>query len=165
MNQYIVCRVANQHFTVSISATNRIIPLSEVTHVPDTMAYLMGVIESEGEILPIIDLSKRFFDHSIKDKKDSQVIIVYWKGLDIGLAVDEVLTIKEYDDSQVDYDLEKITTLDQDSDKSPIKSFIRSDQGLILELDVENLFEMKDTVKIQALFDFQEEEETVVESK
>lgn len=157
MSQFIICRVADQYFTVSILSTNRIVPLENVTHVPDTMDYIMGIMESEEEVLPIVDLSKRFFDKSLADEKSAQVLITYWKEREIGLAVDEVLTIKEYDESQIDYQLEKITTLNKENQATPIKSFIRTDEGLILELDIEHLFEETGTIEINQLFDIQQE--------
>lgn len=159
MEQYIVFRVTNQYFTIPILITNRIIALENVTHIPDTVDYIMGIIESESEVLPVIDLSKRFFDRSLEDRESAQVLIVYWKDKKIGLVVDEVLTIRTYDSSQIDYQLDKITTLNQDKKNTPIKSFIRTDEGLILELDIENLFELNSTVQIQALFDFNKEEQ------
>jgi len=153
MSQYIVCRVSKQFFTISILSTNRIIPLTDVTHVPDTSEYIMGIMEAEGEVLPVIDLSKRFFNEAIEGENAAQVIIVYWKGKEVGIAVNEVLTIRDFDKSQIDHQLEKITTLNQHSDYTPIKSFIRSDEGLILEVDIDNLFEMRGTLEIQDLMD------------
>lgn len=156
MSQYILCRVLNQKFTVSILSTNRIIPLEEVTHVPDTSEYVMGVMEAEGEVLPIIDLSQRFFGEPIKDEAAAQVIIVYWKGKEIGVAVNEVLTIKDFSDDQIDHQLEKITNLNEDTDYTPIKSFIRAEEGLILEVDIDELFEMSGTLEVQKLFEYYE---------
>lgn len=159
MSQYIVCRVSNQYFTVSILSTNRIIPLTTITHVPDTSNYIMGIMETEGEVLPVIDLSQRFFDKPIEEETAAQVIIVYWKGKEVGVAVNEVLTIREFDESQIDYRLDKITTLNKTSDYTPIKSFIRSEEGLILELDIDNLFEMTGTLEIQEIVDSYEDTE------
>lgn len=159
MSQYIVCRVSNQYFTVSILSTNRIIPLTTITHVPDTSNYIMGIMETEGEVLPVIDLSQRFFDKPIEEETAAQVIIVYWKGKEVGVAVNEVLTIREFDELQIDYRLDKITTLNKTSDYTPIKSFIRSEEGLILELDIDNLFEMTGTLEIQEIVDSYEDTE------
>lgn len=158
MKQYIVFRAANQYFTVSVLATSRIIALKDVIHVPDTPAYIMGIMESEEEVLPIIDLSKRLFDEPLKDEDAAQVLIVFWKDKEIGLAVNEVLTIKNYDDSLIDYQLDKITSLNQVDKASPIKSFIRTDEGLILELDIENLFEAASLLEINELMDMDNEQ-------
>lgn len=163
MSQYILCRVLNQKFTVSILSTNRIIPLKEVTHVPDTSEYIMGIIETEGDVLPVIDLSQRFFERPIQDEDDAQVIIVYWKGKEIGIAVNEVLTIKDFSDEQIDYGLEKITRLNQNSNYTPIKSFIRSEEGLILEVDIDELFETSGTLEVQQFFDDYEASDEVEE--
>lgn len=159
MNQYIVCRVGEHYFTVPILSTNRIIALENVTHVPDTTAYIMGIIESEEEVLPIIDLSKRFYDESMKHPENAQILIVYWQDQEIGLAVDEVVAIKEFEASQIDYDLSKISnvTINSDRSKSPLKSFIRTEERILLELEIDNLFEVADIQENQALFDIEED--------
>lgn len=37
----------------------------------------MGVMESEEQIIPVIDLAKRFFDKRFEETTHTQVIIVY----------------------------------------------------------------------------------------
>lgn len=156
MNQFIVCRVGEQYFTIPILSTDRIIAFENVTEVPDTADYICGIIAAEDEILPIIDLSKRFYDQPLKEIETAQILIVYWRDKHIGLAVDEVIGIKEYDETQIDNDLSKVTTFNNDNKKSPLKSFIRTEERLLLELDIDNLFEMTDVKEIQALFDIKD---------
>ena len=62
MQQYIVFKVLEQKFALSIHAISRIVPLSSITPVPDTADSIMGVMESEEQVIPVIDLAKRFFD-------------------------------------------------------------------------------------------------------
>lgn len=158
MSQYIVCRVAEQLFAISILETNRIVPLEKVTKLPDTPPYLMGVMESEGAVLPIVDLSNRFYNQEVNTDGDAQVIIVYWRGREVGVAVDEVQNIKDFAVDQVDADLEKVTALNHETQYTPIKSIIRAEEGLILELEPENLFDMTGTLEIEGLIaDYEEE--------
>lgn len=156
MNQFIICRVLDQHFALPILSVDRIAPLKNVTTIPDTINYIMGIMESEEAVLPVVDLSKRFFDQPLGGEHNKQVLVTYWQGKEVGLAVDEVLTIKEYSGNQIDSQLEKITSLNQDNQVLPIKSFIRTDEGLILELDIDHLFDLSETVEIKQLFDVYE---------
>lgn len=157
MSQYIVCRVSNQLFALSILETNRIIPLEQITKIPDTPSYLMGVMESEGEVLPIVDLSNRFFNQEITDERTAQIIIVYWRGKEVGVAVDEVQNITNFSETQIDSDLEKVTSLNHETQYTPIKSIIQGEDGLILEIDPENLFDMTGTLEIEGLIENYEE--------
>ncbi len=153
MEQYIIFRVLNQNFAVSILSISRIIPLSEITPVPDTADYIMGVMESEKQVVPIIDLSKRFFNQSLTQTDQTQVILMYWNDLEIGVTVDEVVQITHFGEEQVDSQLEKITALEDAAEVTPIKSFIRSEEGIILEVSASDLFDMKGTLMIQDLIE------------
>lgn len=153
MEQFIVFRVLNQNFAVSILSISRIIPLSEITPVPDTPDYVMGVMESEKQVVPIIDLPQRFFDQKIEQTGQTQVIVMYWNDLEIGVVVDEVVQITQFDETQIDTELEKITALEDAAEVTPIKSFIRSEKGIILEIAANDIFDMKGTLMIQDLIE------------
>lgn len=153
MKQYIIFRVLNQNFAVSILSISRIIPLSEITPVPDTADFIMGVMESEEQVVPIIDLSKRFFNQSLTETEQTQVIIMYWNDLEIGVTVDEVVKITQFEEEQIDTQLDKITALEDAAEVTPIKSFIRSEEGIILEVSANDLFDMKGTLMIQDLIE------------
>lgn len=153
MEQYIIFRVLNQKFAVSILSISRIIPLSEMTPVPDTADYVMGVMESEKQVIPIIDLPKRFFNQKIKETLQTQVIVIYWNDLEIGLTVDEVVQITHFETEQIDTKLEKITALEDAAEVTPIKSFIQSEDGIILEIATDAIFDMKGTLMIQELIE------------
>lgn len=153
MSQYIVCRITDQLFALSILETNRIIPLEQITKIPDTPPYIMGVMESEGQVFPIVDLPNRFFNQKITNNESAQIIIVYWRGKEVGVAVDEVQNIENFDENQIDRDLEKVTFLNHETEYTPIKSIIQGEDGLILEIDPENLFDMTGTLEIEGLIE------------
>ena len=153
MEQFIVFRVLNQKFAVSILSTSRIIPLSEITPVPDTADYIMGVIENEKQVLPIIDLPKRFFNQKLEQTEQTQVIIMYWNDLEVGIVVDEVVQITQFEESQIDTKLEKITALENATEVTPIKSFIQSEEGILLEIATNDIFDIKGTLMIQELIE------------
>lgn len=160
MSQFIVYRVGKQKFAVSISSTSRIINLDGVTPVPDSTDFMMGVMEIEGDILPIIDLSKRFYDRPLTNPDEAQVLVLLWQDEEIGLAVDEVINIVDFEASQIDEQIEKFTKIGTNRELSPIKSFIRTDEGIILELNLDlfaeenKLLDMSDLIDLEELNEF-----------
>lgn len=137
MNQYIVYRVGKQKFAISISSTSKIIALEGVTPVPDSTDFMMGVMEIEGEILPIIDLSKRFYNKEFQNLENAQVLIILWNGEEIGLAVNEVISLVNFEENQIDSQIEKYIEIGNNRELSPIQSFIRTDEGIVLELNLD----------------------------
>lgn len=153
MQQYIVFKVLEQKFALSIHAISRIVPLSSITPVPDTADSIMGVMESEEQVIPVIDLAKRFFDKRFEETMHTQVIIVYWNDLQIGIIVDEIIEITNFSEEQIDRELEKITALEDPKEVTPIKSFIRTEDEIVLEVSQNELFDMKGTLMIQELIE------------
>lgn len=155
MSQFIVYRVSKQKFAVPIATTSRIIALEGVTQVPESSDYMMGVMEIEDEILPIIDVSKRFYNLDLEDLDSAQVLVVLWRGKEIGLAVDDVLNIVNFEENQIDKQVEKFTKIGEVRENSPILSFIRIDEEIILELDLDMFLENKNYGEIADLLDLE----------
>lgn len=160
MSQFIVYRVGKQRFAVSISSTSRIINLEGVTPVPDSTDFMMGVMEIEGQILPIIDLSKRFYNTELTDPEEAQVLVLLWNEEEIGLAVDEVINIVEFEESQIDEQTDKFTKIGSNRELSPIKSFIRTKEGIILELNLDLFAEENKLLDMSDLLDLEEIKES-----
>lgn len=163
MSQFIVYRVGKQKFAISISSTSRIIALEGVTAVPDSADFMMGVMEIEGEILPIVDLSKRFYDEKLHDSENAQVLVILWKDKEIGLAVDEVINIVDFKDSQIDTETDKYTKLGNNREISPIQSFIRTEEGILLELNLDLFAEENKLLDMSELLDLEEIDKSTVE--
>lgn len=160
MSQFIVYRVGKQRFAVSISSTSRIINLEGVTPVPDSTDFMMGVMEIEGQILPIIDLSKRFYNTELTNPEEAQVLVLLWNEEEIGLAVDEVINIVEFEESQIDEQTDKFTKIGSNRELSPIKSFIRTKEGIILELNLDLFAEENKLLDMSDLLDLEEIKES-----
>lgn len=167
MDQQIVFQMNSQSFSVSVMETNRIIPLGKVIKLPDTSEYILGIMEAEEDILPVIDLSHRLLGSPIDEeqKEEAQVLVVYWKEKLVGLAVEEVVSIQLVDEEQIDEDLEKVSLIDHSS--SPVKKIIRTEKGMILGLDLENLFVETGTIELDEIIDSDsaKEEVTVFENE
>ena len=131
-----------------------------VTPVPDSKDFMMGVMEIEGQILPIIDLSKRFYNTELTNPEEAQVLVLLWNEEEIGLAVDEVINIVEFEESQIDEQTDKFTKIGSNRELSPIKSFIRTKEGIILELNLDLFAEENKLLDMSDLLDLEEIKES-----
>ncbi|WP_051258359.1 chemotaxis protein CheW [Atopococcus tabaci] len=151
MEQQIVFRIKQQRFAVPISAADKINQLENVTQMPDVSEYVMGVMDVEGRVLPVIDLPNRLFNDVLENAGEAQVLIVNWKTSRIGLAVDEVMAVQSFDAEQVDQESDKVSVIDDSA--SPVSAFIRTEDGIVLALDINQLFEEKGDLELQALLE------------
>lgn len=133
MDKYIsfICR--GQYFALFIDSIEKIVLYEEPILVPETSDYVLGYASYEGAPLPIIDLNSRFFGIETEVGELSKVIVVHWQGHRLGLLVDEVSTVQDYQKEDKD-------ASSKDADESYIVNTIYNEDQIILEVDIDKMF-------------------------
>ena len=91
--EFIAFRVGAQEFCIDIMSVREIRGWTPATALPHAPAYVRGVINLRGSVLPIVDLAERL-GFPATDASARQVIIVVQVGAQIiGLLVDAVSDI------------------------------------------------------------------------
>ena len=76
MLKYIVFISRNQYFALDITKVERIIEYQVPNSIPESFDYLLGVIQYNEKILPVIDLNKRLYDVDSSLAKRNKIIVV-----------------------------------------------------------------------------------------
>jgi purine-binding chemotaxis protein CheW len=93
--------VGHQEFSIDIKSVREVRGWTQATPIPHAPAFVRGVINLRGAVLPIVDLNMRF-GLSRNEKSTRQVIIVTQIGEQIaGLLVDAVSDIISVDVSSI----------------------------------------------------------------
>lgn len=58
--QYIEFCVDEENYAIPISEIHEIIKMQEITEIPNSLAYVQGVINLRGKIVPVISLRSLF---------------------------------------------------------------------------------------------------------
>ncbi|MBP3956729.1 chemotaxis protein CheW [Gemmata sp. G18] len=88
--QLVTFKVANEEFAVDIMQVQEIIRLEKVTKVPHVPAFVEGVVNLRGNVLPVIDLRKRVHLASKEYSDATRVVVMDFKGVKTGIIVDAV---------------------------------------------------------------------------
>jgi purine-binding chemotaxis protein CheW len=83
---------ADQAYALHINFVKEIFRIPRIFSLPQTPAFLKGVIELRGHILPILDLKERFNLGTVHHKK-GRIIVVTVSNQMIGLLVDKVTEV------------------------------------------------------------------------
>lgn len=75
-NQYLTFSLANEEYGVDILRVQEIKGWTPVTHIPNAPAFLKGVLNLRGAIVPIVDLRVRFNLESIAYTPTTVVIVL-----------------------------------------------------------------------------------------
>ncbi len=91
--QVIVFKLGDVEFAVPIVQAVRIVRLSPITRVPRAPSFLEGVINVEGDIIPVVDLKKRFSLAHAPFGPKARVLVVEAGEQPVGMLVDRVREI------------------------------------------------------------------------
>ncbi|HUX52915.1 MAG TPA: chemotaxis protein CheW [Williamwhitmania sp.] len=102
VNQTIVLfSLDGQHYGLYLAAVDRVVPLVEIISLPKAPDIVMGVINFHGEIIPVINIRKRFNLPIRELELDDQLIIARTSKRLVALVVDLVLDVQELKNSQL----------------------------------------------------------------
>ena len=144
MEQFIVFINNGQHFALDISKIERIIEFEQPKKIPEASDYLLGVIQHNGEILPIIDLTKRLYNNDSVNSDSKKVIVAAWKEKQMGFVVEDIKEISSFEPNQY----EKMNR-DISISKAYIKGFIKTNDDIIIVLDIDRLFTLEQEKEIR----------------
>ena len=131
-NQVVVFRLGTEDFGVSISSVESIIKMQAITKMPHAPAFVEGVTNLRGKVLPVMDLRTRFGLPPQEKDKNSRIIIINVSGIEVGMIVDgvsEVLTISEQS-------VEPTPAIASSVDSNFITGIAKIDQRLVILLDL-----------------------------
>jgi len=90
--KYLSFRISQEVYGIKICHVTEIVGIQKITEVPDMPAYVKGVINLRGNVIPVVDVRLRF-NMEPRDYDDRTcVIVVNVNESPIGLVVD---TVKE----------------------------------------------------------------------
>ncbi len=96
--KYLTFDLNDDEYGLEILQVREIIGLMGITALPEVPAYVKGVINLRGKIIPIIDLRLKFGMPSAAFTNETCIIVLCLRNAPIGILVDkvrEVLDIKE----------------------------------------------------------------------
>ena len=99
--QYMTFKCADEIYGISIKYVNEIIGLSQITKVPETQDYLIGLINLRGKIIPVIDVRIRFGKEPLEYNDRTCVIVIDVKSTVIGLIVDAIDEVAAFAENEI----------------------------------------------------------------
>lgn len=91
--QLVTFSLLEEEFGLPILDVREIIRMTEITPVPNAPSFVEGVINLRGQIIPVVDLRKRFNLNATEADDDSRIIVVEIVGNILGLVVDKVAEV------------------------------------------------------------------------
>lgn len=138
-DQYVVFSVDREEYGIAILSVQEIISLPNLTRIPGVPAYIPGIINLRGTIIPIYMLRSRFNLEEVELSNKSTVIIVQTgedKKRTVGFIVDNVSDVVSITDENMGEPPELSRTIDIGF----IKKIGKIGSRMIIIIDLSNFF-------------------------
>lgn len=132
-NQIVVFQLGEEEYAVDITQSKQIIKISKITPVPNTAEFIRGVINLRGQIVPVVDLRKRFKIDGVGEKE--RIITVEVRDSLIGLVVDNINEVFWYNAGEI----EPAPEVDGGIKQEYLKGVVKREERLIVLIDLDKM--------------------------
>ena len=133
VTQFIVIKLGEEQYGIDIKYIDNIVRMQHITRVPKVDAYIKGVINLRGEVIPVMSIRIKMGLEPDVETKSSRIIILKMEQQGtIGVIVDEVKEVVTREGDQI----EKIAYDSKDDRDSFLCGIGKCDDGLISLLDL-----------------------------
>jgi purine-binding chemotaxis protein CheW len=142
--QLVVLELGGEAYGVNVAYVQSIIPAQEIVTVPGAPAFIEGVINLRGAVVPVIDLRTRFglaqpATDAPESKRKSVIVIIEFNKLHVGLIVDKVTEVTKIPESAIEPPSPLLASVDT--------AYLRgigklADERVIILLDLARVFSM-----------------------
>lgn len=137
--QLVVFGLGKEEFGIDISRVREIVRLQNITTIPQSMDFVEGIVNLRGQIVPIVDLGKRFLlvERDEENQADRKIIVVTMEGQNIGILVDCVSEILRIPDEAIEPTPPMVTS---GMSNEFIRGVAKVKERLIIFLDLDRIF-------------------------
>lgn len=133
--QLVSFRLAEEEYGIEINKVREIILVGEITEVPQTPAYVNGLINLRSSVIPIVDLKLRFGLPEAPLTDETRIVVVNVRGKTIGIIVDAVSEVLRITQSEISAPPPTVAGLGQEY----LTGLANLSDRLLILLDIEKI--------------------------
>ena len=156
--QYLTFHLGSDTFAIDVTNAKEILDYANLTQIPQTPDYMLGVINLRGSVVPVVDMRLKFGLPAIETTKDSCFIVVEIEIdedlITVGALVDSVSEVVEIRSDQV----EPPPRLGTKLNNSFIQGMGNLGENFVIILDINKVFSAEELDLVQSIGETEEEE-------
>lgn len=138
--RYLIFSLAKESYAIEVSRTREIIRMTEITPIPQLPAFVRGVINLRGKIVPIVDLRAKFGMPSEAATERTSIVVVHVTGAAgamvwIGFIVDDVDEVTNISAAEI----EPVPDFGLQVDTGYMRAMAKTKKGVTTLLDVDHV--------------------------
>ena len=133
--QLVGFRLANEEYGIEITKVREIILPTATTRLPQSPDYILGVIHLRNEVIPVVDLRRRFGLPEQEATEETRIVVVHVGGKTLGLLVDSVSEVLRAAHDQIVPPPAVVV-----AGREYLTGLLKWNNRLLILLDIERLF-------------------------
>ncbi|TVR05225.1 MAG: chemotaxis protein CheW [Spirochaetaceae bacterium] len=142
--QLVTFQLGGEQYGVNIMEVEGIVKVEDVRPIPHAPNYVEGIFNLRGEIIPVINLHRRFhlnrMELSEEDQLLSGFVIINIDGMHLAVVIDKVSRVVTVQTAEVQPPPQMISGIGAEY----IRGVVQQDDGYLIILDVRRLFNLKE---------------------
>lgn len=138
LTQLVVFRLEEQRYALELPVVERVVRAVEVMPLPKAPDIVIGVIDVEGSVLPVLNVRQRFGLPGKVPSSDDQFLIARTPRRTVVLVIDEAVGVVERLDAEI------VPRSGITPGLEHVRGVIRLDDGLALIHDLESFLSLEE---------------------
>lgn len=134
--EYVIFQIEGEYYGINIHNVENIEKQAEITRVPHVKPYIKGIINLRGNVIPVVDLRKRFGLPEREFDDEMRIIIVNYEDFQIGMIVDSSSETLQLSEERVD----KAPNIKTNINEEYVKDVGKHNDRIIMLLDLAKVF-------------------------
>jgi purine-binding chemotaxis protein CheW len=142
--QFVVFKLGKEEYGINIMQVQEIGPYEEPVKVPNTPAFVEGVMNLRGNVIPVISLKKRFNIPGQELTDNTRTVVINFENKQIAFIVDDASEVLTLDESNIQETPEIIAGVD----RKYITGIGKQENRLLIILDLSFLLNEQEQMQL-----------------
>ena len=143
-NQLVTFQLGSELYGVDIMVVKEIVRVQEIRPIPNAPKYVEGIFNLRGEIIPIINLHRRFHLQKPANLEDEEYssgfVILQIEESKIAIIIDRIARVISINTEDIQPPPQMIAGIGAEY----IHGVVRQEDGYLIVLDIDRLFDIKE---------------------
>ena len=150
-NQLVTFQLGEELYGIDIMDVKEIVRVQSIRAIPNAPAYVEGIFNLRSEIIPIINLHKRFHIKKLVSSEEDELlsgfVILDIDGMKLGIIIDRISRVITIEKEDIQAPPQMLSGIGAEY----IRGVVRQEEGYLIILNIRDLFNPKELQKIADL--------------